>query len=48
MRTSFGLHRCGGTMYQRKVNMGMLNVIKGRLADILSVSPLLEQRGDYG
>ena len=43
VRTSFGLRRRGGklTMYQRKVDVDMLNAIKSVLADVSSVSPLL-------
>ena len=36
------------TMYQRKVDVDMLNAVKSVLADISSVSPLSERRGDYG
>ena len=32
----------GGRMYQRMVDVDMLNAIKSVLADVLSVSPLLE------
>ena len=32
------------TMYQHKVDVDMLNAVKSVLADILSVSPLSEQR----
>ena len=35
-------------MYQRKVDVDMLNAIKSVLADISSISPSSEQRGDYG
>ena len=35
-------------MYQHKVDLDMLNAIKSVLADISSVSPLSERRGDYG
>ena len=35
------------TMYQRKANVDMLNAVKGVLADVLSVSPSLEQRPIY-
>ena len=35
-------------MYQRKVDVDMLNAIKSVLADVSSVSPSSEQRGDYG
>ena len=38
MRTSFGLRRRGGTMYQRKVDVDMLNAVKSVLADISSKS----------
>ena len=31
-------------MYQRKVDVNMLNAVKSVLADILSVSPSSEQR----
>ena len=31
------------TMYQRKVDVDMLNAVKSVLADILSISPLSEQ-----
>ena len=31
-------------MYQRKVDVDMLNVVKGVLADVLTVSPSSEQR----
>ena len=31
-------------MYQRKVNVDMLNAVKSVLSDVLSVSPLSEQR----
>ena len=34
------------TMYQRKVDVDMLNAIKSLLADVSSVSPSSEQRGD--
>ena len=44
MRTSFGLRRRGGTMYQRKVDVDMLNAVKSVLADVSSVSPSSEQR----
>ena len=33
------------TMYQRKVDVDMLNAVKSVLADVSSVSPLSEQRG---
>ena len=47
MRTSFG--PCIGvavkrTMYQRKVDMDMLNALKSVLASVSSVSPSSEQR----
>ena len=45
VRTSFGLWRCGGTMYQCKVDVDMLNAVKNALADISSISPSSEQRG---
>ena len=45
VRTSFGLRRRGGTMYQRKVDVDMLNAVKSVLADVSSVSPSSEQRG---
>ena len=32
------------TMYQRKVDMDMLNAVKSVLADVSSVSPSSEQR----
>ena len=32
------------TMYQRKVDVDMLNVVKSVLADVSSVSPSLEHR----
>ena len=32
------------TMYQRKVDVDMLNAVKSVLADVSSVSPLSEQR----
>ena len=35
-------------MCQRKVDVDMLNAVKSVLADVSSVSPLSEQRGDYG
>ena len=38
MKTSFGLRRRGGKMYQRKVDVDMLNAIKSVLADVSSVS----------
>ena len=44
VKTSFGLCWRGGTMYQRKVDVDMLNAIKSVLADISSVSPSSEQR----
>ena len=34
------------TMYQRKVDVDMLNAIKSVLAVLSSVSPSSEQRGD--
>ena len=44
MRTSFGLAWRGVavkcTMYQRKVNVDMLNAVKSVLVDVSSVSPL--------
>ena len=43
MRTSFGLRRRGGKMYQRKVVVGMLDAVKSVLADVSSVSPSSEQ-----
>ena len=50
VRTSFGLRRRAGKrrMYQRKVDVDMLNVVKSVLADVSSVSPSSEQRMDYG
>ena len=42
VRTSFGLHRRGGTMYQRKVDVDILNAVKSVLADVSSVSPSSE------
>ena len=36
------------TIYQRKVNVDMLNAVKSVLADVSSVSPSSEQRGDDG
>ena len=33
------------TMYQRKVDVDMLNAVKSVLADVSSVSPSSEQRG---
>ena len=48
VRTSFGLRRRGvavkRTMYQRKVDVDMLNATKSVLADVSSVSPSSEQR----
>ena len=44
VRTSFGLRRRGGTMNQRRVDVDMLNAVKGVLADVSSVSPSSEQR----
>ena len=47
--TSFGLHWHSGklhTMYQRKVDVDMLNAVKSVLADISSMSPLSEQSFD--
>ena len=35
-------------MYQRKVDVDMLNTVKSVLADVSSVSPSSEQRVDYG
>ena len=32
------------TMYQRKVDVDMLNAVKSVLADVLSVSPSSEQK----
>ena len=46
MRTSFGLRRRDGTMYQRKVDLDMLNAAKSVLADVSSVRPSSEQRAD--
>ena len=43
VRTSFGLRRRGGTMYQCKVDVDMLNAVKSVLADVSSVSPSSEQ-----
>ena len=34
-------------MYQRKVDVDMLNAVKSVLADVSSVSPLSEQREVY-
>ena len=34
-------------MYQRKVDVDMLNTVKSVLADVSSVSPSSEQRVDY-
>ena len=34
------------TIYQRKVDVNMLNAVKSVLADVSSISPLSEQRGD--
>ena len=42
VRTSFGLRQRSGTMYQRKVDVDMLNAVKSVLADVLSVSPSSE------
>ena len=36
------------TMYQRKVDVDMLNVVKSALADISSISPLSEERALVG
>ena len=36
------------TMYQRKVDVDMLNAIRSVLADVSGVSPSSEQRRDYG
>ena len=36
------------TMYQRKVDVDMLNAVKSVLADVSSVSPSSERRGDKG
>ena len=35
-------------MYQRKVDLDMLNAVKIKLADVSSVSPSSEQRWDCG
>ena len=35
-------------MYQREVDVDMLNAVKSVLADVSSVSPSSEQRVDYG
>ena len=35
-------------MYQRKVDVDMLNAANSVLADVSSVSPFSEQKGDYG
>ena len=35
-------------MYQRKVDVDMLNAVNSVMADVSSVSPSLNQRGDYG
>ena len=35
------------TMYQRKVDVDMLNAIKSVLADVSSVSPSSEQKAPY-
>ena len=35
------------TMYQRKVDVDMLNAVKSVLADVSSVSPLSEQRAFF-
>ena len=35
-------------MYQRKVDVDMLNAVKDVLADVSSLCPSSEQRGDYG
>ena len=35
-------------MCQRKVDVDILNTVKSVLADVLSISPSPEQRGDYG
>ena len=35
------------TMYQRKIDVDMLNAVKSVLADVLSVSPSSEQRANY-
>ena len=37
----------GRTIYHRKVDVDMLNAVKSVLADVSSVSPSSEQRGDY-
>ena len=36
VRTSFGLHWRGGTMYQRKVDVDMLNAVKSVLTYCMS------------
>ena len=36
------------TMYQRQVDVDILNAVKNVLADVSSVSPSSEPRGDYG
>ena len=36
------------TIYKRKVDVDMLNAVKSVLADVSSVSPLSDKRGDYG
>ena len=35
-------------VYQRKVDVDILNAVKSVLADVSSGSPSSEQRGDYG
>ena len=35
-------------MYQRKVDVDMLNAVNSVLAEVSSVSPSSEQREDYG
>ena len=35
-------------IYQRKVDVDMVNAVKSVLDDVLSVSPSSELRGDYG
>ena len=48
VRTSFGLRQRGGkayNVYQRKVDVDMLNAVKCVLADLWSISPSSEQRG---
>ena len=46
MSTSLGLRWRGGikrTMYQRKVDVDMLNAVKSMFADVSSISPSSEQ-----